>query len=230
MCFSPYVVPAGAHQYARFAAPFRDRTDMWALAHPGYEKGEPVPSDVEAVLGLHARTVLECAGGKPVVLLGYSSGGWIAHGVAARLEAMGEKPAAVVMVDSFSREIPFDRQVLNAMAQAQSQRLDFMRSGGEQLTAMGRYMHLFDEWAAPEIAAPTLLVRAGEPMPAAGATAGDGRAAPPEHVGTTVEVPGNHYSMMEDHAGTTAAAVESWLADTVTNPSGPAAPPDATTR
>ncbi|MEU1671053.1 type I polyketide synthase [Streptomyces roseifaciens] len=230
MCFSPYVVPAGAHQYARFAAPFRDRTDMWALAHPGYEKGEPVPSDVEAVLGLHARTVLECAGGKPVVLLGYSSGGWIAHGVAARLEAMGEKPAAVVMVDSFSREIPFDRQVLNAMAQAQSQRLDFMRSGGEQLTAMGRYMHLFDEWAAPEIAAPTLLVRAGEPMPTAGATAGDGRAAPPEHVGTTVEVPGNHYSMMEDHAGTTAAAVESWLADTVTNPSGPAAPPDATTR
>ncbi|MEU1818966.1 type I polyketide synthase [Streptomyces roseifaciens] len=229
MCFSPYVVPAGAHQYARFAAPFRDRTDLWALTHPGYEKGEPVPSDVEAVLGLHARTVLECAGGKPVVLLGYSSGGWIAHGVAARLEAMGEKPAAVVMVDSFSREIPFDRQVLNAMAQAQSQRLDFMRSGGEQLTAMGRYMHLFDDWAAPEIAAPTLLVRASEPMPAAGATAGDGRAAPPEHVGTTVEVAGNHYSMMEDHAGTTAAAVESWLADTVTDPSGPAVPPDATT-
>ncbi|WP_449335117.1 type I polyketide synthase [Streptomyces klenkii] len=228
MCFSPYVVPAGAHQYARFAAPFRDRVDMWALTHPGYEQGEPVPSDVEAVLGLHAQTVRECAGGKPVVLLGYSSGGWIAHGVAARLEAMGEKPAAVIMVDSFSREIPFDHQVLNAMAQAQSQRLDFMKSGGEQLTAMGRYMHLFDNWAAPEIAAPTLLVRASEPM-LAGAADGDGRAAPPEHVDTTVEVAGNHYSMMEDHAGTTAAAVETWLADVVTRPSGPAVPPDATT-
>ncbi|MET9418358.1 type I polyketide synthase [Streptomyces klenkii] len=228
MCFSPYVVPAGAHQYARFAAPFRNRVDMWALTHPGYEQGEPVPSDVEAVLGLHAQTVRECAGGKPVVLLGYSSGGWIAHGVAARLEAMGEKPAAVVMVDSFSREIPFDHQVLNAMAQAQSQRLDFMKSGGEQLTAMGRYMHLFDNWAAPEIAAPTLLVRASEPM-AAGAADGDGRAAPPEHVDTTVEVAGNHYSMMEDHAGTTAAAVETWLADVVTHPSGPAVPPDTTT-
>ncbi|WP_424893231.1 type I polyketide synthase [Streptomyces sp. XH2] len=228
MCFSPYVVPAGAHQYARFAAPLRDRLDMWALTHPGYEQGEPVPSDVDAVLRLHARTVRECAGGKPVVLLGYSSGGWIAHGVAAHLEAMGERPAAVVMVDSFSREIPFDHQVLNAMAQAQSQRLDFMRSGGEQLTAMGRYMHLFDDWAAPEISAPTLLVRASEPM-LPGAADGDGRAAPPEHVGTTVEVPGNHYSMMEDHAATTAAAVESWLADVATDPSGPAVPPDATT-
>ncbi|AOR30416.1 polyketide synthase [Streptomyces fodineus] len=223
MCFSPYVVPAGAHQYARFAAPFRDRLDVWALVHPGYEKGEPVPSDPDVVLRLHAQTVRECADGKPVVLLGYSSGGWIAHGVAAHLEAMGERPAAVVMVDSFSREVPFDHQVLNAMAQAQSQRLDFMRSGGEQLTAMGRYMRLFDDWAAPEIAAPTLLVRASEPVPA-GVADGDGRAAPPEHVDTIVEVTGNHYSMLEDHAGTTAAAVDSWLADVVTDSSGPAAP------
>ncbi|MFF7976297.1 type I polyketide synthase [Streptomyces sp. NPDC007905] len=223
MCFSPYVVPAGAHQYARFATPFRDRLDMWALVHPGYEEGEPVPSDLDVVLRLHAQTVRECAGGKRVVLLGYSSGGWIAHGVAAQLEAMGEQPAAVVMVDSFSREVPFDHQVLNAMAQAQSQRLDFMRSGGEQLTAMGRYMRLFDDWAAPQIAAPTLLVRASEPVPAGGSD-GDGRAAPPEHVDTILEVAGNHYSMLEDHAGTTAAAVASWLGDVVTDAPGPAAP------
>ncbi|QLJ03455.1 SDR family NAD(P)-dependent oxidoreductase [Streptomyces sp. NEAU-sy36] len=226
MCVSPYVVPAGAHQYARFAAPFRGRLDVWALVNPGYEQGEPVPSDPDAVLLLHARTVRERAGGKPVVLLGYSSGGWIAHGVAAHLEAIGEPPAAVVMVDSFSREIPFDHQVLNAMAQAQSRRLDFMKSGGEQLTAMGRYMRLFDEWDAPRIAAPTLLVRASEAMPAGAPVDGDGRAAPPEHVDTTVEVPGNHYSMLEDHAATTAAAVDTWLADTVT---GPAVPPDTTT-
>ncbi|MEU7168256.1 type I polyketide synthase [Streptomyces morookaense] len=219
MCFSPYVVPAGPHQYARFAASFRDTVDMWALTQPGYEPGELVPSDLDAVLRLHAQTVLECAGGRPPVLLGYSSGGWIAHGVAAQLEAMGVKPAAVVMVDSFSRSIPFDPQVLNAMAQAQSQRLDYMKSGGEQLTAMGCYMRLFEDWDAPSIAAPTLLVRASESLPTAGAD-GDGRAAPPEHVDTIVEVPGNHYSMLEDHAGTTAAAVRSWLADTVefTNP------------
>jgi hypothetical protein len=35
--------------------------------------------------------------------------------------------------------------------------------------------------------------------------------------------------MLEDHAGTTAAAVDSWLAHVVTDATGPTAPPDTTT-
>ncbi len=210
ICFTPYVVPAGAHQYARFAATFRGERDVWALPHPGFGEGELLPSTMDALLRLHAETVLECAGDKPIVLLGYSSGGWIAHGVAAHLEDMGVKPRAVVMVDSFSRKAPVNLTVLGAMANEQAVRLEFMTAGGEQLTAMGGYERLLQEWEVPEIQAPTLLVRAGEAT-LRDCAEGDGRAAPPEHVLETVEVPGNHYTMLEDHAGTTAEAVQTWL-------------------
>ncbi|MET9296621.1 type I polyketide synthase [Streptomyces sp. NPDC003077] len=223
VCFSPYVVPSGPLQYARLAAPFRGERDMWALTNPGYGTGERVPADVDAVLRLHARTVADLVGERPYVLLGYSSGGWIAHGVAAQLEALGAGPAGIVMVDSFSLKVPFDPGIINAMGRAQAERMDFLRAGGEQLTAMGHYMGLFNAWDAPSVSAPSLLVRASEPL-LTDAPGGKGHAAPPEHVGQTLLVPGNHYSMMEDHAGTTAAAVRSWLTDLPTAPGGPSEP------
>ena len=57
---------------------------------------------------------------------------------------------------------------------------------------------------------PTLLVRATEPITGL-ATDGDWRAHwPVPH--TTVEVPGNHFTMLEDHAAATARAVHKWVA------------------
>ena len=75
------------------------------------------------------------------------------------------------------------------------------------LTAMGRY-NGFD-WAPVAPAAPTLLVRATEPM-TPWERDFDWRSTWPT-AATVVDVRGDHFTMMGDYADTTAAAVEDWL-------------------
>ncbi|OPF73780.1 type I polyketide synthase [Streptomyces antioxidans] len=213
ICLTPYVAPAGAHQYARFAAPFRGVRDLWALSHPGFAQDELVPADLDTLFATQARTVLDTAGDAPFVLLGYSSGGWVAHGTAARLEELGRPPAAVVMLDSFSLRHREDNRVFSTMMNQHHEREGDLEVPPEELTAMGRYLPMFHEWSdIPALSVPTLLVRAEEQAvlnPETGAVT-----PPPEHVDVTVPTPGNHYSMMQEHAPRTAEAVRTWLADT----------------
>ncbi|MGW6283450.1 type I polyketide synthase [Streptomyces sp. NPDC055107] len=211
ICLTPYVAPAGAHQYARFAASFRGVRDMWVLPHPGFAKGEPLPADLDALFATQAEAALECAGGAPFVLLGYSSGGWVAHGTAARLEALGRPAAGVVMLDSFSLRHRDDARVFSTMMKQYHQLEGSLSVAAEELTAMGHYMPLFHRWAEniPDVSLPTLLVRAEDQAVLNSETGAV--TPPPEHVETTVPVPGNHYSLMQEHAGRAAAAVDSWL-------------------
>src|SRR5690606_39475939 len=79
-----------------------------------------------------------------------------------------------------------------------------------RLTAMGAYARHLAEWKPAEIAAPTLVVRATEPLGQWPAGRGDWRASwelPHE----AVDVPGDHFTMMRRHAPDVARAVDAWL-------------------
>jgi thioesterase domain-containing protein len=78
-----------------------------------------------------------------------------------------------------------------------------------RLTAMGAYLQLFEEWKPAEIATPTLLVRAAEPMP--GVAADSGWQASWDRAHTAIDVPGDHFTVLEEHAESTAQAVQDWL-------------------
>jgi len=80
-----------------------------------------------------------------------------------------------------------------------------------RLTAMGAYLRLFGEWAPEEIAAPILLVRATEPLPGFSSDREWRSSWSSAH--TVADAPGDHFTIMEEHADTTAEAVESWLID-----------------
>jgi acyl transferase domain-containing protein/pimeloyl-ACP methyl ester carboxylesterase/acyl carrier protein len=216
VCLAPYIAPAGVQQYARLAAAFRDKRDVWALPAPGFAEGEALPSSVDALVAAHADAVMRCTGDAQPILVGYSSGGWIAHAVAAHLRSIGTPPAALVMIDSFSRKAAMDPKFLSLMAHQQADRFDFMASGGDQLTAMGGYLRIFDTWEAPDLGVPILLVRATESLPTGTDDTGDNRPAPPEHVEAVVEVTANHYTMMEEHADATATALHQWLTEHLT--------------
>ncbi|MFH7598221.1 SDR family NAD(P)-dependent oxidoreductase [Streptomyces racemochromogenes] len=212
VCFGPYMAPSGVHQYARFAAAFGGRRTIWGLPEPGFGPGESLPRDVEALVEVHVGAVTACAGQEPVVLVGYSSGGWVAHAVACRLEELGRPVEGIVMLDSFTRSQGMGDRFQAAVVREQSDRFEFISAPGTQLTAMGGYLDVFEDWQAPQATAPTLVVRAADRM-ADGSSADrtDDRPPVPEHARTVTEVPGNHYTLMERHAESTATAVDEWI-------------------
>ncbi|MDT0377682.1 type I polyketide synthase [Streptomyces sp. DSM 42041] len=212
VCISSQVALAGVHQYARFASKFRDLRDVVALAVPGFASGQSLPATEDALLALLARMVREQVGDEPFALLGSSSGGILAYATAAHLEEAGHPPAGVVLLDTY---VPgddslgqFEDQLLGGMFAREE---SFARMDTARLSAMAWYFNLLGDWAPGKLSAPRLLVRAGEPV-----AGGDTLSPEDWQTGWTeaddiVDVPGNHFTMMEDLAGTTAGVVDDWL-------------------
>jgi thioesterase domain-containing protein len=218
VCFASVVALGGAHQYSRFASAFEGRYGVSALDAPGFAPDEPLPADMSALLDFQTEVLLRRLGDRPKVLLGSSSGGTLAHAAAARLEALGAGPAAVVLLDTYlsgdEAMTQFDDVLVGGMFEREDRAAPM---DGTRLTAMGRYFQLLDDWVPPPVAAPVLLVRASSPLaePAPDSDI-DWRASwPSAH--SVLDVPGNHWSMMEQHLRTTVETVDGWLSKTVKN-------------
>ncbi|AVV44101.1 polyketide synthase [Streptomyces sp. P3] len=217
VCFSSYVALAGVHQYARFASPFRGRRDVWALPTQGFGTGEALPATFDAVADLHADAVRRIAGDVAPVLLGSSSGGILALSAARRMQERGAPPAAVVLLDTYmpradSPFLRFSRQMLSGMFERESM---FAHMDSARLTAMSWYVAMIGEWEPGPLECPVLLVRSSEPP----VPAEPGEEMRPEEwqtswhrAHTVLDVPGNHFTMMEDHARSTAGVTDGWLA------------------
>ncbi|MFJ9819105.1 alpha/beta fold hydrolase, partial [Streptomyces sp. NPDC101151] len=215
-CLPAVVATAGPQQYTRFAEYFRDRRDVTVLPQPGFLRGELLPADIDALAELHVRAVHRTAGTEPFVLVGHSAGGQIAHAVSSRLERLGTPPAALVLLDVPWPDDEADESVAAAMLGVVFDRE--AKLGGDimndtRVTAMGGYHRILDAWQPEPIETPTLLVRATESMPTASGAPEDGAML---HVtwklGHTVrDVPGNHFTIIEECAGSTARVVEEWL-------------------
>ncbi|MFJ3162603.1 type I polyketide synthase [Streptomyces kanasensis] len=207
VCVPSFLAGSGPHQFARFAAGFAHRPRMSALTLPGFGASPLVPGSWRAAVDSLAAAALHTAGGAPLVLAGHSIGGVLAHAAAASLERAGHRVEGVVLIDTYEPE-PAQQQAVFAWAMGRV----LARDGGpagldDDVPAMGGYLRLFDDWTADPLTAPALLLTAEQ-----GPDAPDGagwrlwRAA-----GTVAPVPGDHFSLLEDHAAHTARAVEEWL-------------------
>ncbi|WP_052387096.1 type I polyketide synthase [Dactylosporangium aurantiacum] len=217
VCFSSFVALAGVHQYARLAANLRDTYDVWALSVPGFLTGERLPATWETVTEMQAELVRECVGDRPAVLLGSSGGGLLAHAAASRLHELGSPAAGVVLLDTYpaTEDSPlakFQAELIDGMFDRQGL---FTTLDSARLTAMSWYFDLFGGWRPAPLSTPTLLLRSSEPIVAAGP---DGQPYARhewqtswQDADTAQDVPGNHFTMMEHHAGSTAQAVRQWV-------------------
>ncbi|MBL7490823.1 SDR family NAD(P)-dependent oxidoreductase [Frankia sp. AgB1.9] len=217
VCVPSMVAPSGPHSFARLALHLHGRRNVYGLSLPGFDEGEHLPATSDLVVDLLADLIAGEFADVPVALAGYSSGGWLAHAVAAGLEARGQRPDAVVLLDTW---LPGDRiptediqEELRGIA-VNDQAFALMTEA--QVTAQGAYLTLFEKWKPSPVEAPVVLVRAQERMPQ---LSPDDQATIAEHGWTTdweiehltLEVAGNHQTMMNEHAASTAQDLHRWL-------------------
>jgi pimeloyl-ACP methyl ester carboxylesterase len=201
----------GPQQFVRFGEGFRGVREMLVLHIPGFVGDERLPAGVDVALAYQMSAIDAAIGpDAPLILVGYSSGGTFAYSLASQLEARGRQVSAVVLLDTYP---PRPDGVAGRPEAAVVQHLlsnpEWRHYLSEtRLTAMGWYMGVVAALELRPVMAPTLLVRARQPM--AGLGGEDWRAGWPfPH--ETSDVPGDHYSILEVHGRSAAHAVESWL-------------------
>jgi acyl transferase domain-containing protein/thioesterase domain-containing protein/acyl carrier protein len=185
---------SGVHEYVRLARELSGSHAVLALSLPGFGPGEALPQSIEALTGSLAGAVEELGPG--LILGGHSSGGWVAQAVAVQLERAGVSLRAVLLLDTHPPQSPLLSQMLPLMLAAGGD----PDGGGapiddSRLLAMGGYRRIFADWQPPAIEAGTVAIRADE-------------------------VEGDHFTMMTEHAASTASAIASALAGELVNARG----------
>ncbi|MDI5968589.1 type I polyketide synthase [Streptomyces sp. SL13] len=214
ICFPPFAPVEQSLQFARLSTFFRGRRDLSMITVPGFLPDEPIAATREVLVETLARAVLRCADGKPFALLGYSSSGWLAHSVAARLQEEDTPARGLVLLDTYVPD-SMSLSMRQAMTyEVNERRFRFTTMNFTTLTALGSYRKLFRGWAPEPVEAPTLFVRPQDCIPgdpAAPPMTEDWRAHwPLPH--TEVIVPGDHCSIVAEHADAVATEVHAWLA------------------
>ncbi|MER0246713.1 KR domain-containing protein, partial [Streptomyces sp. HSW2009] len=223
ICFPPFAPVEGALQFARLAGGFDGFCDTSVLTVPGFKPAEPLAASREVLVDVLTDAAVRCAAGRPFVLLGYSSSGWLAHEVRIRLEARGRGPQGVVLLDTYlpaSMPLPL-RKAMNYEVIVRRQA--FAALDYTALTAIGTYRRMFRGWEPARGSAPTLVVRPDECVPGSPdepVTVPDWRSTWP-HAHDRAQVRGDHCTMIGEHAAATAAVVRDWLTTLPARPDHP---------
>jgi thioesterase domain-containing protein/acyl carrier protein len=210
VCVPSFVVGSGPHQFMRFADRFEGVRDVFVCSLPGFRGTEPAPGSWSAAVEVLEDSIRRVVGDAPFVLVGYSIGGVIAHSLAARFEDAGVAPAGVVMIDTPTPEgeEETNRVFSLVMTEILERQHEAISIDDANWLAMGTYMRLLAERRPARIAAPTLLIRAGESL-------GEGDDAPGwpawDVSDDQVEIAADHFALIEAAAAATADATERWL-------------------
>ncbi|WP_370468567.1 type I polyketide synthase [Streptacidiphilus sp. P02-A3a] len=219
LCFPSLSAISGPHEYARLGHTLRTERDVFVFPAPGFGDGDPLPDGLETFVGMQVEAALKVVGDDPFVIVGRSMGGCVAHAVAAGLEDRGVIPTGLALIDTYPIEGPRDEGIrgwwLAAMIQGMLDRIERyeMPWNDHSLSTMGGYLRIFAGWEPKPLAAPTLLLRALDPvegMDLDPASPVDWQAYWPLDV-EEADVHGDHFSVLEEDAELTVAAIRDWI-------------------
>ncbi|MFL1428568.1 MULTISPECIES: type I polyketide synthase [unclassified Nocardiopsis] len=220
VCFPALSAISGPHEYSRFGREFRGERDVHVIAAPGFTDAadQPLPDSVETLVRMNVDALRAAVGDDPFVVVGRSMGGCVAHAVTEALEKEGTVPEGMLLIDSYPIDAATEPGMewwIDAMITGMLERIDRfdLALHDERLTTMGTYNRLFQHWRPGPVRTPILLLRA---LTALRGTTVDGprdwRAYWPVPY-SAVDIPGDHFTTLEEDTGTTAAAVRAWLAE-----------------
>ncbi|MBB6547208.1 type I polyketide synthase [Nonomuraea rubra] len=213
ICFPDFYPRVATGIYGRLADLFAGERDVYEIPYPGLSGGGVVPEDWHTLIDLHTETIQRHFGERPVVLAGYSVGGCTAQAVATRLTEAGTPPAGIAMIDTYhvTGENEAEQWLLGMPAHRAAQLGELFDElfDDTSLVAMGAYTRILRGWQPRPAGAPTLLLRAQDPLPYLGEHPPGGSAWPPPV--DIVEVPGHHFQLITDRIGTTTSALRTWI-------------------
>ena len=186
---------------------------MTALHLPGFRVEEPAPATWNVAIEALSASVRLAAAGEPYVLVGYSSGGALAHAITERCEAEATEPTGLVIIDTYAPEDEPGAVFASMIGEILDRGNEYLEIDDGDLIAMGTFMRLSLEWRPGIVRVPTLLVRGSEPL----GSAFDGQSRQPRWKlpATVVDVPGDHFTLIEGQAHATASAINAWLNEIV---------------
>ncbi|MFF0574643.1 type I polyketide synthase [Streptosporangium saharense] len=221
VCFPALSAISGPHEYSRFGQTFRGERNVHVVPSPGFTDGEDeaLPDSLETLVQMNVEGLRSVVGeDEPFVIVGRSMGGCVAHAVAVALEDQGLTPAGLALIDSYPIDAAGQEGMewwLGGMIGGMLERIDRfdMTLHDSRLTTMGLYNRLFVGWQPKPVRTPILLLRATEPL--RGTTVDpegrlDWRAYwPVAH--ESVDIPGDHFTTLEERSDTTAQAIRTWI-------------------
>nr|WP_024877535.1 type I polyketide synthase [Saccharomonospora piscinae] len=212
VCCCTVALGSGFQEYARFAGGARGRRPVYALRHPGFTPGEPMPESYDVLIATHVRTLLDTFGDEPFVLTGHSAGAMFANSIAAALADEGRPPAALVLLDSYpvgstvlAKWLP---EMFSGMAEVDGA---FTPMDDTRITAWAGYVPLVENWQAQQVAVPTLLARADSPLGEVDDEHGWRSTWPFPH--DEIDARGDHFSMLGENGPALAAGIGEWLSE-----------------
>lgn len=203
ICFDSIAPIRAGLEYAGLAGGLSGLYDVLAVGQPGFRGDEAVPLTVGELVVHQTANALEIADGGPFVLVGHSSGGWVAHAVTRRLEVLGTPPAGLVLSDTYF----LAPDVLTSLTARIESLLEERGILDETMVPLfDAYLALFSAWRPEVVSCPVLCLRAEAGLPGV-----EDPVPVFTQPGTNAMCPGDHFSMLDDRPEGAAERIRTWL-------------------
>ncbi|NKI73440.1 SDR family NAD(P)-dependent oxidoreductase [Dickeya sp. CFBP 2040] len=211
ICLNSFIPAAADLTYQRLSTALREQYSMLTVPLPGYH-GEPLPATDYAAATALATAVENSAAGRDFTLVGFSTGGLVAHAAAHQLEARGLQARAVVLIDSFPPSAMSEIAMGEVLRTWLSTQGEFWSDGDNEMTAMAWYLELFGQrWTPAHLKTPTLMLQA-EAHPAYVQPQRWANQWP--NLVKSVITPGSHFQLLTEYAVHTAKNLSDLLRET----------------